>query len=57
MTAKTLPQQLSRVAVYAVLLLAAAFFLAPLYVCWPPRSKTQTKFARATCSAARQPEL
>jgi glucose/mannose transport system permease protein len=32
MTAKTLPQQLSRFAVYAVLLLAAAFFLAPLYV-------------------------
>jgi glucose/mannose transport system permease protein len=32
MTAKTLPQQLSRFAVYAVLLVAAAFFLAPLYV-------------------------
>ena len=32
MTAKNLPQQLSRFAVYAVLLLAAAFFLAPLYV-------------------------
>jgi glucose/mannose transport system permease protein len=32
MTAKTLPRQLSRFAVYAVLLLAAAFFLAPLYV-------------------------
>jgi glucose/mannose transport system permease protein len=32
MTAKSLPQQLSRFAVYALLLLAAAFFLAPLYV-------------------------
>ena len=32
MTAKTLPQQLSRFAVYAVLLVAALFFLAPLYV-------------------------